>query len=240
MVMSMIKPLLEHGLSDLNISMPNGAIDKLLIYCDRLIEQNKVMNLTAITDPLKVCELHFLDSAALLPRYDFKDQSLIDVGTGAGFPGIVLKILEPSIKLTLLDSLKKRLDWLSILCKELNLPDVTFLHGRAEECSHDPKYRDHFDVATARAVATLPMLSELCLPYVRQGGTFLAMKTSNDPEELSSSLALISTLGGGDPHCFDYSLPLSGIPRRLLSIPKLIPTPPSYPRKWSKIKQAKI
>jgi 16S rRNA (guanine527-N7)-methyltransferase len=198
------------------------------------------MNLTAITEPLKVCELHFLDSAALLPLYDLKGKSLIDVGTGAGFPGIVLKILEPSIHLTLLDSLKKRLDWLSALCHELELSDVKLLHGRAEEYSHDPQYRGFFDVATARAVASLPMLCELCLPYVRAGGTFLAMKTGNDPNELSSAEEITSILGGGATQCFDYTLPLTKTPRRLLAISKEMPTPSGYPRKWSKIKQAKI
>lgn len=216
------------------------AIEKLLLYCDRLLEQNKVMNLTAITEPEKVMELHFIDSAALLAHHDLKGVSLIDVGTGAGFPGIVLKILEPSIKLTLLDSLNKRLDWLSDLCTELQLSDVTFLHGRAEELSHNVQYRDQFDVATARAVAALPMLSELCLPYVRLGGTFLAMKTGNAPEELQSAQPVISQLGGGVPTCIDYTLPLSLVPRRLITIPKVEATKPRFPRKWSKIKQAKI
>lgn len=237
----MIRQALEQGLADLGISAPDGAVDKLLLYCDRLLEQNKVMNLTAITEPLKVCELHFLDSAAILPYHDLRGRSMIDVGTGAGFPGVVLKVLEPSIHLTLLDSLKKRLDWLSALCDELNLTDVHFLHGRAEEVSRDPQFRDSFDVATARAVAALPMLCELCLPYVRPGGTFLAMKTGNDPEELVLAQKPISAMGGGfPPTCFDYTLPMSGIPRRLLAIPKEIPTPSEYPRKWSKIKQVKF
>lgn len=236
----MIRQALEQGLADFGISASVESIDKLLLYSIRLIEQNKFMNLTAITEPLKVCELHFLDSAALLHFHNLKGRSLIDVGTGAGFPGIVLKVLEPSIQLTLLDSLKKRLDWLSVLCEELELSDVTFLHGRAEEYSHNPKYRDSFDVATARAVAALPMLCELCLPYVRSGGTFLAMKTHNDLDEVSLSQEIISTLGGGRAQCIDYTLPLSGVPRRLLAIPKKISTPSGYPRKWSKIKQAKF
>lgn len=240
MVSPMIQKPLEQGLSQLGLTVSSEAIDKLLIYADRLLEQNKIMNLTAITEPLKVCELHLLDSAALLSYHTLKNQSLIDVGTGAGFPGMVLKILEPSLHLTLLDSLKKRLDWLSTLCTELELSDVTFLHGRAEEYAHEPNYRDQFDIATARAVATLPMLCELCLPYVRPGGTFLAMKTGNDPGELSSAQGLISLLGGSAPHCIDYTLPLSGIPRRLITISKEAVTPSGYPRKWSKIKQAKF
>ena len=224
----------------MGLSPTAKAVEQLLLYADRLLEQNKVMNLTAITDPIQVCELHFLDSAALLSYSNLAGTSLIDVGTGAGFPGLVLKILEPSIQLTLLDSLNKRLDWLSQLCAELELSDVVFLHGRAEEVSHNPKYRDSYDVATARAVAALPILCELCLPFVRPGGTFLAMKTGNDPNELISAEKAISELGGGSANCLDYTLPLNEIPRRLLTIPKTMSTPSPYPRKWSKIKQAKI
>jgi len=235
-----MRDILEQGLAHLGLVPPEGAIDQLLLYCDRLLEQNKVMNLTAITDPAGVAKLHFIDSAALLPHYDLKGKSLIDVGTGAGFPGVVLKILEPSMKLTLLDSLQKRLLWLEGLCEELGLSDVTIIHGRAEELSHKAELRDQFDAATARAVAALPMLCELCLPYVRVGGAFLAMKTGHDPNELPSAQPAIALLGGGGATCTDYTLPHGEEMRRIIKIPKCSPTPAGFPRKWSKIKQAKI
>jgi len=233
-----MRAYLTRGLAALGLTPPEGAVDQLLLYCERLLEQNKVMNLTAITEPMKVCELHFLDSAALLSLCDLKGASLIDVGTGAGFPGIVLKILEPSIALTLLDSLNKRLLWLETLCTELGLSDVSFLHGRAEDHAHDPKYRDRFDFATARAVAALPMLCELALPYVRPGGAFLAMKTGHDTQELALAAPILRELGGGEILRYDYSLPESEVSRCLLRIPKMLATPQGYPRKWAKIKQA--
>lgn len=235
-----MKETLEQGLASFGLTASPVAIQKLVLYSKLLLAQNQVMNLTAITDPSDICELHFLDSAALLSFVDMKGASLFDVGTGAGFPGLVVKILEPSLRLTLLDSLKKRMDWLSSVCDRLELSQVNLIHGRAEELAHDPSLRDSFDFATARAVAALPQLSELCLPYVRLGGSFLAMKTQRHPEEISSAEPVITLLGGGTPKVWTYALPFSKIPRSLLSIPKKCETPIAYPRKWSKIKQAKI
>lgn len=233
-----MREYLQRGLQQLGLTPPEGAIDQLLLYCERLLEQNKVMNLTAITEPYKVAELHFLDSAALLSHCNLTNASLIDVGTGAGFPGMVLKILEPTLKLTLLDSLQKRLLWLEGLCRELGLEGVTILHGRAEELSHQSAYRDQFDIATARAVAALPLLCELCLPYVKPGGAFLAMKTGREEDEQNRAAPLLSLLGAGNIELIDYRLPESEVSRRLLRIQKLHATPPAYPRKWSKIKKA--
>jgi 16S rRNA (guanine527-N7)-methyltransferase len=228
---------LEEGLTALGITPPPGAVEALLLYARRLLEQNQVMNLTAITDPLGVCELHFLDSAALITQVRLEDSTLIDVGTGAGFPGLVLKLLVPSLRLTLLDSLGKRVTWLEGLCQELGLADVTCLHGRAEEAGHNPALREQFRWATARAVAALPVLSELCLPFVAPGGAFLALKSEHSEGELSDASALLPLLGGGTPRSMDYTLPLTGVPRRLIEIPKLAGTPSQYPRKWSKIKR---
>lgn len=235
-----MKERLEQGLASFGLTATPAAIEKLMLYSKLLLDQNQVMNLTAITDPFDVCELHFLDSAALLSFVDMKDASVIDVGTGAGFPGLVLKILKPSIKLTLLDSLKKRLDWLTSVCARLELSQVRLIHGRAEELAHDPSLRDFFDFSTARAVAALPLLTELCLPYVRPGGAFLAMKTQHNLEEFSSAEPIISLLGGGTPQIWNYTLPFSKNSRSLLSIPKKRETTVGYPRKWSKIKKAKI
>lgn len=235
-----MRAYLTQGLADLGVTPPEDAIEQLMLYCDRLIEQNTVMNLTAITEPQKIAELHFLDSAALLSHCDLTGCSLIDVGTGAGFPGVVLKILCPSLQLTLLDSLNKRLLWLEQLCSELGLTKVQLLHGRAEECGHTPGLRDHFDFATARAVAPLPMLCELCLPFVRPGGFFLAMKSTHEDDSLPSTVDLLSTFSSQTVETIDYTLPGSTVARRLLRIEKGAATPDGYPRKWSKIKQAKI
>ncbi len=228
---------LKEGFSLLGLSVNEEQIDQLIQYANLLLEQNEHMNLTAITDPLKICDLHFLDSACLLNYHTFAHQSVIDVGTGAGFPGIVLRILEPTIQLTLLDSLKKRLDWLESVCDKLNLKNVQFIHGRAEECSLSNDYREQYDIATARAVASLPILTELCLPYVKPNGNFLAMKTQQNVEELNTSLPIVKTLGGDTPNQFDYTLPFEKEARRLLIIHKIANTPKNYPRKWSKIKQ---
>lgn len=235
-----MRDLLTAGLTALNLSPPPQAVDQLLLYCDRLLQQNQVMNLTAITDPRQVAQLHFLDCAALFQFWSGKDASLIDVGTGAGFPGLVLKILEPSLKLTLLDSLGKRVDWLASLCRELGFEDVVCLHARAEELSHDPTYRDQFDGATSRAVAALPLLCELCMPYIKPGGVFLAMKGEKAQEETAHAARAIAALGGGTATLHHYALPLEGPHRCLVAIPKTSATPKGYPRRWSKMQKATI
>ena len=163
------RDLLCRGLTRLGVPYTPEAVERLGLYCRRLLEKNQVMNLTAITDPADVMTLHFLDSAALLPTRALGGRKLIDVGTGAGFPGLVLRILDPTIRLTLLDSLGKRVEWLTELCRELDLPDVVLLKGRAEELSRRKTHREQYDVAVSRALAAMPMLAELCLPYVKPG-----------------------------------------------------------------------
>lgn len=191
--------LLCRGLDQLGLPWTQGAAEQLALYGDRLLEKNQVMNLTAITDPEEVVKRHFLDSAALLPSKALGGRKVIDVGTGAGFPGLVLKILDPTIQLTLLDSLGKRVDWLGELCQELHLPDVTLLKGRAEELSRQKEHREGYDVAVSRALASMPVLAELCLPYVKPGGLFLAMKSNKTDEEIEAARAIIQTLGGRIP-----------------------------------------
>lgn len=229
------------GLTALGLTPPDGAAARLAEYGRLLLEQNQVMNLTAITEPDQVADLHFLDSAALLTLgEDLRGKRLIDVGTGAGFPGLPLRILEPSLQLTLLDSLGKRVDWLGELCQELHLPDVTLLKGRAEELSRQKEHREGYDVAVSRALASMPVLAELCLPYVKPGGLFLAMKSNKTDEEIDAARAIIQTLGGEDPFVMDYLLPETEIYHRVVTVFKSRPTPKAYPRKWSKIKEAKI
>ena len=296
-----MREILTEGLEQLGLTPPEGAVKRLEIYARLLVEQNKVMNLTAITEPEAVARLHFLDSAAVLgylrgdgeplsvrlrltrgefarrakrghpgvappeegslaPRGDggraddirpYGDEGpseggsasdssglrVIDVGTGAGFPGLVLKILEPSLSLTLLDSLGKRVKWLETVCRELGLEGVTCLHARAEEQALEPGFRDSFDAAVSRAVASLPLLTELCLPYVRPGGTFLAMKSMESGQEILSAQGAVKRLGGRLEEPVDYDVPGAGVTHRLVRVRKISNTPKGYPRKWAKIKK---
>ena len=217
------------------LGLPTEGAPALVKYGEMLIETNKVMNLTAITEPKDVASLHFLDSAALLTLTDLKNKSVVDVGTGAGFPGMPLRILEPSIRLTLLDSLGKRIHFLQGVCDELGLSDVACVHSRAEEFA--AKHRESFDAATSRAVAALPMLSELCLPLVKVGGVFLAMKAVDSEEEINSAKHAISLLGGRIRAVKDYPVPGTEVTHRLVVIEKIAPSPAKYPRAFAKIKK---
>ena len=224
---------LRSGLTALGLS-PEG-IPALLRYGDLLVETNKVMNLTAITDPEEIASLHFLDSAALLTLEDFRGKSVIDVGTGAGFPGLPLRILEPTIRLTLLDSLGKRIQFLETVCQDLGLADVACVHSRAEEFAAE--HREAFDLVTSRAVANLQTLSELCLPLTRVGGRFLAMKAVDSDGELASAQRAIALLGGRVAAVRDYAIPGTEVCHRLISIEKFKKTPEKYPRTFAKIKK---
>lgn len=230
-------PRIQQGLDTLGIHTPGGA-EALAQYGAMLLEQNQVMNLTAITDPDQVVDLHFLDCAALLTiGEDFKDKTLIDVGTGAGFPGMPLKILEPSLKVTLLDSLGKRVNWLEAVCKALSLDKVTCLHARGEEQAHQEGYRDSFDFAVSRAVASLEVLSELCLPYVKVGGRFLAMKSVDSADEVDRASRAIAKLGGRLLPRVDYVIPGAGVTHRVVVVEKVSPTPKEYPRRWARMQK---
>ena len=228
-----MKQLLTSGLAELQL--PADGVDALVKYADALLETNKVMNLTAITDPKDVATLHFLDSAALLKLADFSGKTVVDVGTGAGFPGMPLKILEPSIRLTLLDSLGKRIAFLQGVCDSLGLSDTACVHARAEEFA--ASHRESFDIATSRAVASLPLLAELSLPLVKTGGWFLPMKSVDSDEELSAAAHAITLLGGKVMGVKDYRIPGTEVTHRLVMIKKVKPSPPKYPRAFAKIKK---
>lgn len=229
----MMEAILREGLTAL--SLPATGIPALLRYWELLAEKNKVMNLTAITDPDEAARLHFLDSAALLALADLRGKSVIDVGTGAGFPGLPLKILEPSIRLTLLDAQRKRVDFLREVCEALGLEDVECVHGRAEEFAQ--ARREGFDIAVSRAVASLPVLAELCLPLVKPGGQFLAMKSVDTSEELNAAGRAAGLLGGRLEKPLDYVISGTEIPRRLVILTKMGETPKKYPRTFAKIKK---
>ena len=232
-------PLIRQGLEDYGLTgrVAPRAAEELERYGQLLLEKNQVMNLTAITEPDQVARLHMLDCAALAVFCDLEGKRLLDVGTGAGFPGMVLNILVPSLDVTLLDSLNKRLDWLNEVRISLGLTGIRTVHARAEEQSGDPDFREGFDFVTSRAVANLQMLSELCLPYVKVGGTFLAMKSVDSGEELEAAERAIDTLGGQVSGVKDYVIPGTDVRHRLILIKKIKETPKKYPRPFAKIKK---
>lgn len=223
------------GLPAYSVTLSDGQIDTLCRFGEALIEKNAVMNLTAITEPSAVAQLHFLDCIALLNAADFHGKRVIDVGCGAGFPGVPLKIAEPSIRLTLLDSLAKRMNWLSETLPALGV-DAEIITARAEEFA--AQRREQYDLATSRAVARLNVLAELCLPYVRVGGKFLAMKGALAQEEVEEARRGIERLGGRVSRIFEY--PVADAVHKAVVIEKLRPTPPQYPRAFAKIKKSPL
>lgn len=235
-----MKNTLHNECVRLNIPLTEAQLTQFETFGNALIEKNKVMNLTAITEPEAVAKLHFADCLTLLNTVDFREKSVIDVGCGAGFPGVPLKLGEPSIRLTLLDSLQKRVNWLAEIAPRLGAPDVTCVHGRGEEQALLPAFRDQYDVAVSRAVADLSLLTELCLPFVKVGGLFLAMKSDDCQEELDRAGRAISILGGQLKPTARYQIPGTGITRRVVVIEKVAPTPKGYPRRFAKMKKSPL
>lgn len=225
--------LLLQGLSELGLDVSRA--ETLERFSSLLLEKNQVMNLTAITEPDAVAQLHLLDSAALLPFVDLTGKTVVDVGTGAGFPGMPLRILKDDFDLTLLDSLGKRVTWLQEVCDELQLKRVACVHARAEEFAM--QHREQFDIATSRAVAQLSILSELCLPLIKVGGQFVAMKSVDTEDEIAAAKSAIKTLGGHIVKVEDYTIPTSDVVHRLVIVEKVSPTPRAYPRAFAKIKK---
>lgn len=220
--------------SSMEISVSDKQYDKLYKYAEILIEWNKMVNLTAILSPEDISQKHFLDSVLPFSLFNVKrGAKIIDVGTGAGFPSCPLKIFRDDIQITLLDSLNKRIRFLEALSDELSL-NAECIHGRAEELAHKEDYREHFDIATARAVASLPMLCEYCLPFVKKGGYFIALKGGNSEDEIDDSKSAIKVLGGKIDRITDYSLP-NGDKRVLIAIKKISQTASKYPRNKGQI-----
>lgn len=217
------------NLKQANITLTNTQINQFIKYYELLTETNKVMNLTALTEPNDVAVKHFIDS---LLAYDpaMHNAAVTDVGTGAGFPGVPLKIFDPTIKLTLLDSLAKRLKFLDTLVVELGLQNVTTVHARAEDAGKDKNLREQFDFVTARAVARLNVLVEFCLPLVKVGGKFVAMK-GDAQDEIAEAENAIKLLGGKIAEIKNIKLPNLDDKRTLVIIEKIKTTPTKYPRK---------
>ena len=231
-----MQTILRAGLTELGLDETKA--EPLEAFARAVLEKNKVMNLTAITDDADFARLHLLDSAALLSIADFGGKRVVDVGTGAGFPGVPLRILCPDVRMTLLDSTGKRIDFLRETCDALGLTGVDCVHARAEEFAAE--HREAFDLAVSRAVAALPVLCELCLPLVKVGGQFLAMKSARSDEELEGAMDAITTLGGRLADVVDYPIPDSDVTHRVIVIDKVDKTPPRYPRAFGKIKKAPL
>lgn len=222
----------QKDLDALCIYLNDSQIDQFLIYYEMLSDRNKVMNLTAISEYEDVLKKHFVDSLCLVKACDLsKGMTLIDIGTGAGFPGLALKVAFPELKVTLLDSLNKRIDFLNDVISELCLKDVEAVHGRAEDLARPGKLREKYDLCVSRAVANLSTLSEYSLPFVKVGGRFVAYKSEKVFEELSTADHTISLLGGAIEDQVEFTLPYSDIYRNLVIVRKKTGTPGQFPRK---------
>lgn len=220
-------------LEELHVVLSDAQVEQFLIYYEMLTEKNKVMNLTAITEFDEVMKKHFIDSLSLVKAYDLHvhDISVIDIGTGGGFPGIPLKIAFPHLKVTLMDSLHKRVDFLREVIEELDLQGIDAVHGRAEDHAKPGKLRERYDLCVSRAVANLSVLSEYCLPYVKVGGKFISYKSEKITKEMKDAEYAITTLGGRIAEQISFMLPDSDLFRNLFVVEKCMPTPAKYPRK---------
>lgn len=232
-----MRNILIQGSQNLGVKLPEESLEKLCRYHAFLEDKNRVMNLTAITGEKDVAELHFLDSLALLATDDFAGKTVIDIGSGAGFPGIPMKIAEPSLKLTLLDAQQKKVAFLEELCALLQLYDTHCIHARAEEAALLPHMRDSFDFAVSRAVARLNVLAEMCLPFVKPGGSFIAMKGTDSDEEIKEAETAFNKLGAELLKTTKYEIPGTGIIHRAVLIRKTSLTPTGYPRRFAKIEK---
>ena len=222
----------EKDLISLDVHLSRDQLEQFMIYYEMLVEWNQIMNLTAITEYDDVMKKHFIDSVSLCKAFDVSQKlSCIDVGTGAGFPGLALKIAYPSLQVTLLDSLNKRVQFLNAVIKKLELTGVEAIHGRAEDFAKGDMLREKFDLCVSRAVANLSTLSEYCLPFVKRGGYFISYKSEKIADEMDAAKDAIIILGGEISDQVEFTLPDSDIYRNLFVIRKIKETPKKYPRR---------
>jgi 16S rRNA (guanine527-N7)-methyltransferase len=223
-----------NDLKEWNINISDEQLNLFKRYTALLLEWNEKINLTAITDINDIYKKHYLDSLSLIKCIDDlgdKEYTLLDLGTGAGFPGIPLKIMFPNLKITLVDSLRKRVDYLNLVIDELGLKDITAIHSRAEVLAHDTKYREQYDIVVSRAVANLSVLSEYCIPFVKVGGVFISYKSGESMEEITNASNAIGMLGGKRAKAVEFVLPDSDYSRCNVVIEKKKNTEDRFPRK---------
>ena len=238
--MSQIEELLAESCKKINIELTEKQIKQFMDYKDMLLEWNEKFNLTAITDEREIILKHFVDCLAISAGAELAGKKIIDVGTGAGFPGVPVKIAFPDTQMTLLDSLNKRITFLEELKNKLGLENVTCIHSRAEDGGADKNLREGFDLCISRAVANLAVLSEYCLPFVKVGGCFISMKGPDVKDELNESEKAIKVLGGEVKEIKLINIPETDINHSLIIIKKIKPTPSKYPRKAGKAKKEPI
>ena len=223
---------LKSRIGKLGIDLTDNMLHQYVTYYEMIVEKNKVMNLTAITDFEEFVDKHFADSLSLIKTVDLsKVHYVMDVGTGAGFPAIPLKIAFPHLQITMLDSLQKRMLFIDQVVNELQLSNMKTIHGRAEEIGHDPRYREKHDLCVSRAVANLSTLSEYCIPFVKKGGFFISYKSGGSLEEIQEAEKAIKVMGGKRNQLCQFTLPDTDITRILVPVKKIAPTPKKYPRK---------
>ncbi|HHT16561.1 MAG TPA: 16S rRNA (guanine(527)-N(7))-methyltransferase RsmG [Papillibacter sp.] len=235
-----MRHILVQGAAELGLALSDAQVEQFERYFAFLVEKNRVMNLTAIMEKDAAARLHFLDCLALLNLGGFEGARVMDIGSGAGFPGVPLKIVQEDIALTLLDAQKKRVSFLEELCQELGLEDVDCIHSRAEESALQPLMRDGFDIVVSRAVARLNVLNELCLPFVKVGGRFIAMKGPDSDEEIQEALHSAKVLRAEMESVFDYTIPGTDVRHRAVVYRKKGETPKGYPRRFAKIQKSPL
>lgn len=230
-----MKDILKKGFEALKIEYDEITLDRFNLYYELLIDYNKKVNLTAITEKSDVAVKHFLDSVSLLGVCDVgSDSQMIDVGTGAGFPGLPLKIVRGDINLTLVDSLNKRVEFLKLCARELGLSNVECIHSRAEELAHKQEHREQYDIAVSRAVANMATLSEYCIPFVKIGGKFAAFKGPSANDELLAAKNAIATLGGANACIKLAKIANYDLSHSIILVDKITNTAPKYPRSGNK------
>lgn len=230
------KNLLGQGIEELGLKATEEQLNLMDLYAQNLVETNKYLNLTRVTDPEKIVTDHFLDSVAVLTVFSpKKGHKILDIGTGAGFPGVPLAIMNPDCKVTMMDSTGKKINFVKETCKKLNITNVTFITGRAEEEAHKNHIRESFDLAVARAVSNMKILSEIAIPFVLLGGTFVALKSSDCQDETQKAVNTIKNMGGKIIKIHKKIIPVSNIERSLVYIEKISKTQKKYPRPYGEI-----